>query len=319
MAINCTTVAITYLCAECMKRKYLLIFFILSIFSLPEIKAQAKIGNRPELLDASAVLELESSDKGLRLPRVKLDDIHVWALAGALPASGMIVYNEEGLLPKGIYYWNTDLEQWVRVVNSAELSTLIAASTTVSNVSEGNKLSTTVNGKVSAKVDIVNSNVLDLTNGVLTTVINDVASTAGVNVVGVGNNGLTVTAGNVQLGGALVMPTTIAASSVNTFSITGLKEGNSLTDSLLVIAPTTGVVRKVSMVQAETQIAKVVQVASNGQRRFATPIIITDLKKVQVYRNGINVEFDQVDDKHIDLEVQATCYSDDEVKIIQLK
>jgi len=121
------------------------------------------------------------------------------------------------------------------------------------------------------------------------------------------------------LGGALVIPTTIAASAVNTFSITGLKEGNSLTDSLLVIAPTTGVVRKVGMVQAETQIAKVVQVASNGQRRFATPITITDPKKVQVYRNGINVEFDQVDDKHIDLEVQATCYSDDEVKIIQLK
>jgi len=229
----------------------------------------------------------------------------------------MVVYNELGLLPKGIYYWNTDLTQWVRVVNSAELSTLIAASTTVSNASSGNKLSTTVNGKVGAQVAIINTNTLALANGVLTSAVNGVASSPGVNVVGTGNNGLTVTAGNVQLGGALVIPTTIAASAVNTFSITGLKEGNSLTDSLLVIAPTTGIVRKVSMVKAE--IAKVVQVASNGQRRFATPITITDPKKVQVYRNGINVEFYQVDDKHIDLEVQATCYSDDEVKIIQLK
>jgi len=302
-----------------MKRRYLLILFIISVLSIPEIRAQAKIGTTPELLDPSAVLELESSDKGLRLPRVKLDDANVWALAGAVPASGMVVYNELGLLPKGIYYWNTDLTQWVRVVNSAELSTLIAASTTVSNASSGNKLSTTVNGKVGAQVAIINTNTLALANGVLTSAVNGVASSPGVNVVGTGNNGLTVTAGNVQLGGALVIPTTIAASAVNTFSITGLKEGNSLTDSLLVIAPTTGVVRKVGMVQAETQIAKVVQVASNGQRRFATPITITDPKKVQVYRNGINVEFDQVDDKHIDLEVQATCYSDDEVKIIQLK
>ena len=299
-----------------MKRRYLLILFIISVLSIPEIRAQAKIGTTPELLDPSAVLELESSDKGLRLPRVKLDDANVWALAGAVPASGMVVYNELGLLPKGIYYWNTDLTQWVRVVNSAELSTLIAASTTVSNASSGNKLSTTVNGKVGAQVAIINTNTLALANGVLTSAVNGVAS-PGVNVVGIGNNGLTVTAGNVQLGGALVIPTTIAASAVNTFSITGLKEGNSLTDSLLVIAPTTGIVRKVSMVKAE--IAKVVQVASNGQRRFATPITITDPKKVQVYRNGINVEFYQVDDKHIDLEVQATCYSDDEVKIIQLK
>ena len=294
-----------------------MILFIISVLSIPEIRAQAKIGTTPELLDPSAVLELESSDKGLRLPRVKLDDANVWALAGAVPASGMVVYNELGLLPKGIYYWNTDLTQWVRVVNSAELSTLIAASTTVSNASSGNKLSTTVNGKVGAQVAIINTNTLALANGVLTSAVNGVASSPGVNVVGTGNNGLTVTAGNVQLGGALVIPTTIAASAVNTFSITGLKEGNSLTDSLLVIAPTTGIVRKVSMVKAE--IAKVVQVASNGQRRFATPITITDPKKVQVYRNGINVEFYQVDDKHIDLEVQATCYSDDEVKIIQLK
>ena len=294
-----------------------MILFIISVLSIPEIRAQAKIGTTPELLDPSAVLELESSDKGLRLPRVKLDDANVWALAGAVPASGMVVYNELGLLPKGIYYWNTDLTQWVRVVNSAELSTLIAASTIVSNASSGNKLSTTVNGKVGAEVAIINTNTLALANGVLTSAVNGVASSPGVNVVGTGNNGLTVTAGNVQLGGALVIPTTIAASAVNTFSITGLKEGNSLTDSLLVIAPTTGIVRKVSMVKAE--IAKVVQVASNGQRRFATPITITDPKKVQVYRNGINVEFYQVDDKHIDLEVQATCYSDDEVKIIQLK
>ncbi|MBV5281096.1 MAG: hypothetical protein JZU53_01545 [Paludibacter sp.] len=172
---------------------------MMCILSIPEIRAQVKIGSRPELLDSSAVLELESSDKGLRLPRVKLDDLHVWALAGAQPASGMIVYNEEGLLPKGIYCWNTDLEQWVRVVSFAEMSTLI------------------------------------------------------------------------------------------------------------------------DIIQGGAQNTMVVQIASNGQRRFATPVTITDPKKVQVYRNGINVEFDQVDDKHIDLEIQATCYTDDEVKIIQLK
>lgn len=291
----------------------------MSILAIADIRAQVKIGSTPELLDSSAVLELESTNKGLRLPRVKLDDVHIWALAGTVPATGMVVYNELGLLPKGIYYWNTDITQWTRVVNSAELSALITASTTVSNASVGNKLATTVNGKVGTEVDIISSNTLTLTDGVLIGAVNGVPSSTGVNVIGTGNNGLTVTAGNVQLGGALVMPTIITTSAANTFSVTGLKEGNVTSDSLLVIAPTTGVIRKIGMLHTEGQIAKVVQVASNGQRRFATPITITDPKKVQVYRNGINVEFDQVDDKHIDLEVQATCYSDDEVKIIQSK
>jgi len=59
--------------------------------------------------------------------------------------------------------------------------------------------------------------------------------------------------------------------------------------------------------------------SSNNQKRFETPEVITDLKKIQVYRNGINVEFTRVDDTHIDLEDQAACYVDDEIKIIQLK
>ena len=69
-----------------------------------------------------------------------------------------------------------------------------------------------------------------------------------------------------------------------------------------------------------TNMYKLIAIAStDGQKRFATPIKITDLKKIQVYRNGINVEFTQVDNTHIDLEDQAACYVDDEIKIIQFK
>jgi len=69
-----------------------------------------------------------------------------------------------------------------------------------------------------------------------------------------------------------------------------------------------------------TKVYKLIAFASsNNQKRFVTPNVITDIKKIQVYRNGINVEFTQVDDTHIDLEAQAACYVDDEIKIIQLK
>ena len=51
-----------------MKIKILLLIFIL--FTLSNIKAQVKIGDNPNLIDNSSVLELESIDKAFVLTRV---------------------------------------------------------------------------------------------------------------------------------------------------------------------------------------------------------------------------------------------------------
>jgi hypothetical protein len=440
------------------KQKHLFLFFLLIILTLPAF-AQNKIGDNPTTIQSGSLLELESLTKGLRLPRIQLNDIHVWTLDG-IPVSGMLIFNELGTAPKGIYYWSMNLSQWIQVVNKTDLSTLIANSlnqnaavrdsvvkvinkaiksgavqgnnltstspvikvlngtgavvnaaqvdldknqfghllntspvsdslafviakntvihdsiksvmkstttntlvgtsekltstvngvtaelapisgniskilgfdtsgklvtqnppaTVVSNTSIANSISTTVNGTAGVAVDIINSNSLSLVNGVLSSSVNGVSSPE-LNLVSSAYNGLSNENGNVQLGGALTKPTELATTATNTLSITGLQNGNAATDGLLTVTPGTGFVRKLSGDMLGTNAYKLIAIAStDGQKRFATPIKITDLKKIQVYRNGINVEFTQVDNTHIDLEDQAACYVDDEIKIIQFK
>ena len=300
-----------------MKHKQIFLFIILVALALPTY-SQNKIGDNPTVIQPGSLLELESLTKGLRLPRIVLNDVHLWTLDGT-PVTGMLIFNETGTASKGIYYWSTELTQWVRVVNSAELAALVANNTTVSNTSTDNTLTTTVNGVTGKGVNIVNNNTLNVTNGLLTSTVNGVVSSPSVNVLTSANNGLSGSYGNVQLGGALTKPTTLSASVGNTLAITGLQQGDANTDSLLVTTPNVGIVKKISSKSLSTNQAKSIAYASaNGQILFATPATITDIKKIQVYRNGISVEFTKMDDTHIELDPQAACYANDEIKIIQL-
>lgn len=301
-----------------MKNKHFLLLALFVVF-VASVKGQNKIGDNPAIIQPGSILELESLSKGFRLPRIQLNDIHSWTLDGA-PISGMLIFNESGAAPKGMYYWSMDLSQWVNIVNTSELAALITASTTVSNTVAGNKLTTTVNGITGLGADIINNNSLSIVNGVLTSTVNGVASSPGLNIISSADNGLLGENGNVQLGGPLIKPTTLSTSSSNTLAIRGLQNGDVNTDSLLVVASNTGIVRKINTNELIGNEYKLVVLATAvGQRRFSTPATITDIRKIQVYRNGINVEFSQVDDTHIDLETQAACYVDDEIKIFQLK
>jgi len=363
-----------------MKIKSLLLIFLLVAMTSG---AQNKIGNNPAIIHDGSLLELESLTKGLRLPRIPLNNVNQWTLDGTA-TSGMIIFNETGTEPKGVYYWNTDAAQWVRVVNKSELSTLIAnyftentavrdsiikvINTTINNggikgkdFSSNSPVIKVLNGAgaaiKAAQLDIdknalgnllntspvsdslsiaistntvirdsivsvlkkTTTNSLSMTNGTLTSTVNGVTSSPGVNLINSADNGLSSANGNVQLGGALIKPTTLSTTATNTLSITGLQDGDAATDGLLAVTPT-GLIRKLSGDMLGTNAYKLIAIVStDGQKRFATPIKITDLRKIQVYRNGINVEFSQVDDTHIDLEDQAACYADDEIKIIQLK
>ena len=283
------------------------------------VRGQNKIGDNPAIIHPGSILELESLSKGLRLPRIQLNDTHSWTLDGS-PVSGMLIFNESGAASKGMYYWSMDLSQWVNIVNTSELAALITTGTTVSNKSIGNKLTTTVNGITGLGADIINNNSLSIINGVLTSTVNGVVSAPGLNLISYVDNGLSSGNGNAQLGGPLIKPTTLSTSSTNTLAIKGLQNGNVNTDSILVVASNTGVIRKINTNELTGNGYKSTVLATTvGQRRFSTPVTITDIRKVQVYRNGVNVEFTQVDDTHIDLETQAACFVDDEIKIIQLK
>ncbi|MBY0244833.1 MAG: hypothetical protein K2Q03_05200 [Sphingobacteriaceae bacterium] len=105
-------------------------FFVLSFAS----KAQVKIGDNPTVVTLGAILDLESTDQGLLIPRVSLTDTSTWGLQGSSVA-GMIVYNTNSAMTgtiivdpvskdaKGLFYWNG--LNWVQVGSSALLELVI--------------------------------------------------------------------------------------------------------------------------------------------------------------------------------------------------
>ncbi|OZI09725.1 hypothetical protein BWI93_02345 [Siphonobacter sp. BAB-5385] len=77
-----------------MKTKQLLTTacFLAALSAAPSLQAQMKIGGTGAP-DASAILELNSTNKGLLMPRVSLSTTTTWGLAGTTPIAGMSVYN----------------------------------------------------------------------------------------------------------------------------------------------------------------------------------------------------------------------------------
>ena len=79
--------------------------------------AQIKIGNNPTVINPSALLEIESENKGFLLPRLQLTDVSLPAPLSEHVA-GMVVYNTAtgiGVVP-GFYY--NDGTKWVGVSQS---------------------------------------------------------------------------------------------------------------------------------------------------------------------------------------------------------
>ena len=98
-----------------MKKVLFLLFLLFPVFSgTAFVNAQVRIGANvtPE---KGAVLDLKSSGYvgGLLLPRVTLADLNTvpstWVGSGTLDPSklkGLLVFNNDGSFPKGIYVWN---------------------------------------------------------------------------------------------------------------------------------------------------------------------------------------------------------------------
>jgi hypothetical protein len=88
------------------------------------------------------------------------------------------------------------------------------------------------------------TNTLTATNGQLVSTVNGLASDQAVNVLISADNGLTVTDGNVQLGGALTAATKITTDATKTLALEGLQDGAN-TDKMLVVNGD-GVIKSVS-------------------------------------------------------------------------
>lgn len=94
------------------------------IASSTSLFAQVKVGNNPTTINAGSVLEMESTNKGMLLPRVALTATNVWGLAGT-SSEGMVVYNTAtagsgitAVAASTIYIWTGTL--WERLVKNSD-------------------------------------------------------------------------------------------------------------------------------------------------------------------------------------------------------
>ncbi|WP_435355914.1 hypothetical protein [Emticicia sp. SJ17W-69] len=90
------------------------------IFS-QNVNAQLKVGSNPTNLASSAVLEVESTNKGVLLPRIALTSI-TDQVTIPTPATGLLVYNTgaAGLTYKGYVFW--DGSKWIKL-DGSEINT----------------------------------------------------------------------------------------------------------------------------------------------------------------------------------------------------
>ncbi len=93
------------------KMSMILITLLLYGLSVTSV-AQVKITDGVDLtMDANSLLELESTNRGLLIPRVALVSLdQPDPLTDPVP-TGMLVYSAGGSVPDGFYYWNAS--KWV--------------------------------------------------------------------------------------------------------------------------------------------------------------------------------------------------------------
>ncbi len=95
-------------------------FFMFTFFI--SANAQVKITDGTVItLDPNSILELESSNKGLLIPRVAINDINLPSpLTEPVPA-GMLVYSIGGTVDDGFYFWDGTL--WNNLLSAGNTAT----------------------------------------------------------------------------------------------------------------------------------------------------------------------------------------------------
>ena len=85
---------------------YILFTAILAVNFISS-EAQVKVTDGAVLtMDQNSLLELESTNKGLLIPRIAINNLTLPAPLTAPVPAGMLVYSTGGTVPNGFYYWN---------------------------------------------------------------------------------------------------------------------------------------------------------------------------------------------------------------------
>lgn len=245
--------------------------------------SQVKVGNNPNSINPNSVLEMESTNKGLLLPRLALNSTTSAAPLSSF-VSGMFVYNTSTLndISPGIYY--SDGLKWIRVNSSSSGSNYWARNGNSGTLASNDFLGTTDNAPLVLKTN--NAERMHISeNGR----------------VGIGTSTPSAT---MQIKGQLVVDT--------------LQTGNTITDNVLVANPADG---RFKMLPANSLLLgtekSIEIVATSGQSVFTTPLQITDINKILLYRNGVLISFTINDANSIIAEIP--CMQGDEIRIFQFK
>ena len=132
-------------------------------------------------------------------------------------------------------------------------------------------------------------------------------------------NGLNLNNKVLKLGGALTEPTVIQTDATNTIAITGLESTTYDPNiNLVSVDQTSGVLQRVNVTNiVQEEVIK--HIAVENQIQFQTPLVINSTSKINVYRNGVLIDFTQSAMNMIQVEAPAKCYQGDEIKIIQFQ
>ena len=142
-----------------MRKIIIVTTLILSFFSVIKLSAQGvKIAPVAGAPVGSAMLEVESTNKGLLIPRLSLSARNVAAPVVA-PDNSLLVFNTNtaGTIPfdvsPGFYYWNSALSEWVRVTDG---TTIVADDQNIDSLTLNSTLLTTyIEDGTSASIDLL--------------------------------------------------------------------------------------------------------------------------------------------------------------------
>jgi len=118
--------------------RWLMFGFFMFTFFIPA-NAQVKITDGTVItLDPNSILELESSNKGLLIPRVAINDINLPSpLTEPVPA-GMLVYSIGGTVDDGFYFWDGTL--WNNLLSSGNTASQFFTKTADDTLSKVNSI-----------------------------------------------------------------------------------------------------------------------------------------------------------------------------------
>lgn len=103
------------------KSKDLVFLLIMSLLTFLSSDICGQIGIHTDTPDASAALEISSSDKGLLIPRVSLSTSLSSPDPVSSPATGLLVYNNGTNQEEGFYFWDGSQWKMLKPVNSDDV------------------------------------------------------------------------------------------------------------------------------------------------------------------------------------------------------